>query len=548
MANSNRRDFTKKNPNFTGVEGAIVPSGTTLERPSQATLGTVRYNSDLGLAEFYTSTGWAAVAPPPSVSSISGIINEDTDTTITITGSGFDSGAVVSIEGAGVSNVSRNLTTTYVSSSELTAATNAASVNYIGGASFNVTVTNTTGLTSTLTPAGTVDRDPVWSTGSGSLGTYYDTQRSGISISLSASDPDGGSVTYSVASGSLPSGLLLNGSTGEITGNANAVGSDTTSSFTIRATGDNSQSEDRSFTITIKAPVVTTFTAQVGTYSAQTWSKPLGITQFSAYLWGAAGGCGANAPNSISGAGGYAEVTVTAPSAATNFGVFVGQGGFYSDQNGGGGGYTGLFVGTSESASNCLAIAGGGGGMGTYQVNINGGGSTTPNNSYSYGATQSTGGAQPSCGGSCSTDGSWPFGSPTFVGLQFRGGWGCGGNIRGNGGWPGGGHAGGGNGCNGAAGGGGWYGGGGAGDRGANGGTGNGGSGYVAGQTSGSATVSTCTVTSGSTTRSGTDGTPPNTGSSYYANGVGYGCNRSGAHGTYAGTDRAGPGRLVIIY
>ena len=531
---------------FGGTSGVVIPNGTQAERPGAPEDGTLRYNSTLGLAEFYTSTGWAAVAPPPSVSSITGTIFANTDSTITILGSGFDAGATVSIVGAAVSGIERQLATTFVNSGELTAQTNASANGYIGGANFDVSVTNTTGLSSTLTPAGAVDTPAAWQTGSGSLGTFFDSTRSGISIQVTATDADGDSVSYAISSGSLPSGLNLS-SGGLISGNANAVGGDTTSNFTIRASSNN-VNVDRNFSITIKAPVTQTFSAQVGVYSPQSFTVPSGVTRINAYMWGAAGGCGANNTGLVSGAGGYTTATIDT-SGGTTYGVFVGQGGFYSDQNGGGGGYTGLFVGTSESSANYVALAAGGGGMGSFQETVNGGGATTPGNAYSFGATQSNGGAQPSCGGSCSSDGSWPFGSPTFSGVQFRGGWGCGGNIRGNGGWPGGGHAGGGNGCNGAAGGAGWFGGGGAGDRGANGGTGEGGSGYVAGQTSGSSSVAGQTVVSGSTTRSSTSGEPPQTGNSLYpGGGVGYGCNRTGTHGTIDGTSRAGNGYCVITY
>ena len=53
---------------------------------------------------------------PPTVASFSGILNQNVNTTLTITGTGFKSGAVVAIEGASVSNSSRALTTTFVSS------------------------------------------------------------------------------------------------------------------------------------------------------------------------------------------------------------------------------------------------------------------------------------------------------------------------------------------------------------------------------------------------------------------------------------------------
>lgn len=247
---SNRRDFTKKDPEFTGVEGAIVPGGSSAERNVSPIEGTVRYNTDLGLAEFYTSTGWAAVAPPPAVNSISGIINEDADSTITILGSGFDAGAVVSITGAAVGGIERPLVTTFSNSAELTAQTNASSVNFVGNANFDVKVTNTTGLSATLSPAGTVDRDPVWSTGSGSRGTFGD-REGPISVTHTASDPDGTPVSYSVVSGSLPAGTSLNASNGTISGDPSDVGGTTTSSYTLRATS-NGFAEDRSFSITIE--------------------------------------------------------------------------------------------------------------------------------------------------------------------------------------------------------------------------------------------------------------------------------------------------------
>ena len=246
---SNRRDFTKKDPVFTGAEGAVVPGGSTANRAGAPVQGTVRYNTDLGLAEFYTSTGWAAVAPPPSVSSITGTLTESTDVNLTIIGSGFDAGATVSIVGAAVSGVERSLTTTFVNSGELTAASNGAAVNYVGGASFDVKVTNTTGLSATLTPAGTIDRLATWNTASGSRGSFGDRAGS-ISATHTATDPDGQTVTYSQPSGSIPPGTSLNTGNGTISGDPNDVSGTTNYSYTLRATS-NGIAQDRSFSITI---------------------------------------------------------------------------------------------------------------------------------------------------------------------------------------------------------------------------------------------------------------------------------------------------------
>ena len=81
-----------------------------------------------------------------------------------------------------------------------------------------------------------VDRFPVWSTAAGQLGAdVNDLSRTGQTRNVLASDPDGTTVRYVIVSGSLPPGMSLNTTTGAITGTPNAVASDTTYTFTIRA-------------------------------------------------------------------------------------------------------------------------------------------------------------------------------------------------------------------------------------------------------------------------------------------------------------------------
>ena len=231
-----------------------VPNGTTGERPSGLTAaqqyGMMRYNESLGLVEKYDTNGWGVIDNPPVISGFSGIINENNSTTITVSGSNFQSGAVVSIGGAATSNSNRNLTTSYSNSSTLTANTNASSVNYVDNASFNITVTNPSGLANTLAAAGTIDSTLTWSTSAGSLGTWNDGSNSN-SVTVSASDPDGTSVTYALTSGSLPPSTSLNTSTGAIsTSGTGNLSSNTTYSFTITATS-NSISVARAFSITV---------------------------------------------------------------------------------------------------------------------------------------------------------------------------------------------------------------------------------------------------------------------------------------------------------
>jgi hypothetical protein len=277
--------------------------------------------------EQYTSVGWQGIEAPPVINNFSGTINSDTDSTITINGANFKSGSIVSIEGAAVTG-SRTLTTSFVGASQLTAATNAAAVNYTGGASFDIKVTNPSGLASILSAAGSIDRDPVWSTSAGNLGTIFDSSRN-RSFTVSASDPDGQTITYSVASGSLPTGMSLNSSTGVISGTANAVGSDTTSTFTIRASstsGSITSNADRSFNIIVRAPVVVSFTST----GSSSFSVPTGVSSVQVLVV-AGGGAGGSATGFESGGGGGAGGVISNTSVPVSPGgsvpVTVGAGG-----------------------------------------------------------------------------------------------------------------------------------------------------------------------------------------------------------------------------
>ena len=76
-----------------------------------------------------------------------------------------------------------------------------------------------------------------------------------ISVTIVASEPDSGTITYSVSAGALPSGVTLNTSTGVISGTAPTTGSDTNYNFTIQATDPENQSATRSFVINVTVPV-----------------------------------------------------------------------------------------------------------------------------------------------------------------------------------------------------------------------------------------------------------------------------------------------------
>ena len=229
-----------------------LPSGTTAQRPPSPSTGNIRVNSEASVLEVYTPTGWKQLSLPPVPEAISGAINQDTDNTITITGREFSEGCVVKISGAGANNFVRELPTTFVSSTQLTAETGASASNYAAGQLFDVIVQSASGLTGTLPNAGSIDSDPVWVTANNAQFTLDD-RGPNANIQLSATDPDGDAVSFSLTSGILPTGLSLS-SSGLISGNQADVSGSTTYPFTVTASSTNdgfTTSIPRSFSIVV---------------------------------------------------------------------------------------------------------------------------------------------------------------------------------------------------------------------------------------------------------------------------------------------------------
>lgn len=110
----------------------------------------------------------------------------------------------------------------------------------------------------------------MWST-STTLPSF--TRTSPYSTTLLANDD--GTVTYSLFSGTLPTGLSLNSSTGVISGTPT---SSTNASFTIRATDDSGNTADRSFTLPNSSPVWSTSGALTSSNVGSVYSYQLVAT------------------------------------------------------------------------------------------------------------------------------------------------------------------------------------------------------------------------------------------------------------------------------
>ena len=238
----------------TGTEGTKIASGTTAQRGS--TQGQIRFNTTTGLAEYYNGSSFTNIEGTPVLSSISpNNINIDSNAlpqNITLTGNSFQSGASVAFVGTDAVSVN-SPSVTFTNATTLVAQV-PSSIDTTKQP-FDVKVTNPTGLIATLTDGLQIGASPSWTTSSGSLGNIGDT--SSANLSVVATDPDGGAITYSETTSNVlgGAGLSLNTSTGAITGNPNDVSSDTTINFTIRATDNESATTDRNFAITIQQAI-----------------------------------------------------------------------------------------------------------------------------------------------------------------------------------------------------------------------------------------------------------------------------------------------------
>ncbi len=244
---NNNLGVSFENISDTGTAGTKVASGTTAQRGSTA--GQIRFNTTTGLAEYYTGTEFKVIDSPPTVTTVSPLEVADLaggNETFTITGTNFQSGA--SIKFIANDNTEVIPSTTTVNSS--TSITAIVAKNLFSNAKepYDVRVINTSGLLSSLDNVINVDNTLSWVTASGTLATIS-TLSSGTHATVSATDPDGDTVSYAETGGTVltTTGLTLNSSTGAISGTPSSTG---TKTFTIRATA-NSKTADRQFSIVV---------------------------------------------------------------------------------------------------------------------------------------------------------------------------------------------------------------------------------------------------------------------------------------------------------
>ena len=279
-------DFKFENIVDTGTEGTKIASGTTAQRGSTA--GQIRFNTTNNLAEYYTGSEFKAIDIAPLVTSVNNSnINQaqiDAGFDLVITGTNFSSGATVKFIGNDGTEYT-SPTVTVNSDSQITARV----TSNIDATKepFDVKVTSTGGLSSIKEDLFNVNASPTWSTASGNLGTIND-YADATHFTLSATDPEGGSVSYTESTSNLSgAGLSLNSSTGAITGNPTDVSSDTTVSFDVNAS-DGTNTTARSFNIIVRQTPDGSTSALAATSAKAI--RDLGITTNGVYYLKNAGG------------------------------------------------------------------------------------------------------------------------------------------------------------------------------------------------------------------------------------------------------------------
>lgn len=338
-----------------------IPFGNTAGRPANPGQGQPYFNGQLQRLEIYTGSTYSwqnIVAETPGVTGYTGnVAQNNTTNTITILGTNFSNGAIPILIG----NDGTEYTAISSSVNSLNAMTATFGVLPANNEPYDVRVTNPSNLYGIYYDLVSVNDAPVWNTAAGLLGTF--SGETTVSVQLSVSDEESNSLTYSISSGLLPTGLNLNSSTGLISGTAANPNSETTYNFSINVT-DGLNVSTRNFSMVIpRTPVVVTLT------SSGSWTAPAGITSVKVLLVGGGGGGGNGRGNGPGGGGGGGGI-VYHPSATitpgTTYNITVGAAGGQAvayNQSGGQGCTTTGFGATA---------GGGGGGVSEYNGNCNG--------------------------------------------------------------------------------------------------------------------------------------------------------------------------------
>ena len=215
-----------------------------LDTTASYTFGTVTATNFVGNGS--QLTGIVTGTATPTIATI-GYVGNNTATdvaggeTITLTGTGFSAGCSVIINGAAVGVVS------FVSSTQVTFVAPALSAG-----TYILYLVNTNGATAISVPGISYSGTPSFYTAAGSVGAVYEASAFNSNVAAAGDS----AITYTVASGTLPTGATLNAN-GVITGTSVLTNNTTTYTFGVNASDGQNQDVTRSYTITVNPDVIT---------------------------------------------------------------------------------------------------------------------------------------------------------------------------------------------------------------------------------------------------------------------------------------------------
>jgi len=317
-------DALAANLALTGNAGVTLPSGTTSDRPGSPAAGVMRFNTTTNIMEYYNGTSWQGVVQEaPAVTSISPTTALNANQAITITGTGFRSGA--SVRFIGNDGTQYNAPTTIFDSITQLTATTPSSALTVANEPYDIKVVNASGFSGTLDNALDAGSTPAFGVASGSLGTVPEGGNASGFTQITATDADSQSLTISLKSGSsLPSGVSMSTS-GVFSGTLPITGSAVTTSFTVQAS-DGTNVAERDYTITSRVYIYHQLSG------SGTWSVPAGVNNAEILI--VAGGASGTKSENVGGAGGGAggivhrsSYTFTSTDKSSGVAYAVGAGG-----------------------------------------------------------------------------------------------------------------------------------------------------------------------------------------------------------------------------
>ena len=249
---SNYKDFRNKDTEFTGEKGIDLPEGATSTRVNEK--GRLRFNSETGLAEYYNGTIWKSIDAPPAVQTVSpSTVATDGSTlfSITVSGTGFDSGGITGTFIGSDGTEYNSAVNTFNSATEVVLQTTA-TMNAANGP-YDVKVTNTgSSLSGTLADGLSGGSVPSFSSPSAdaNLGNIFNGQTASAAgfTPIVVSDDAGQERSFSISAGSLPAGITLNTNDGSFEGTCTQSDAAADFTFTVQVT-DGINTATRQFVI-----------------------------------------------------------------------------------------------------------------------------------------------------------------------------------------------------------------------------------------------------------------------------------------------------------